>query len=218
MKMTGSCGLSPAKKQHASRINPSLQPPQQSKAAGFITSMTAPFTSPGKPVAPAAPEGSATLLSVPLSQPVPPAETAAVPAPSPSITSAAAPVKSDVSSRRDRRENSPELPAEWGENTAVRPQQQKSASVRSRSSELAVEMTTEDPVAAIRDVETAVASLGGSITGRAYSSGSDILYTRIDADRFFALMNRLGKVGKIKELPQPPDGTEGVVDLIIRWH
>jgi DNA-directed RNA polymerase specialized sigma24 family protein len=198
--------------------NPSLQPRQQSKAAGFITSMTAPFTSPGRPVAPAAPEGSATQPSVPLAQPVPPAETAAVPAPPPSITPVAAPVKSDVASRRDRRENSPELPSEWGESPAVRPQQQKAAAVRSRSSELAVEMITEDPVAAIREVETAVASLGGSITGRAYSSGSDILYTRIDVDRFFALMNRLGKVGRIQELPQPPDGTEGVVDLIIRWH
>lgn len=201
----------------AARIQetPSPQPPQQNNAAGFITAITAPFRSPGKPITP---EGNANMLSVPLPQPVPSTETSAVPAPSSVITPFAAVEKKDVFSRRDRSEKSPELPSEWGESAVVRPLQQKTASGRSRSSELAVEMITEDPAAAIQDVENAIASLGGAITGRAYSSGSDILYTRIDVDRFFALMNRLGKVGRIQELPQPPDGAEGMVDLTIRWR
>jgi hypothetical protein len=79
-------------------------------------------------------------------------------------------------------------------------------------------MATADPVAVIPEIEAAVAAVGGIITGRAHSGGSDILYTRIDIDRFFDLMNRLAKSGRIQELPQPPVGTEGAVELIIRWQ
>jgi len=195
---------------------PSLQAPQQNRSAGFITSITAPLSG---PVRPAAPEASPPVPTVPLPQAAPPAETFVAPTRSTVTTPAAATVKSDVSGRHDRHEKLPELPPEWGESpSASRPPQKKAAPARSRSGELAVEMITADPVAAIVEVENAVAALGGKITGRAYSSGSDMLYTRIDVDRFFDLMSRLGKVGTIQELPQPPDGAEGAIDLIIRWR
>jgi len=195
---------------------PSLQAPQQNRSAGFIPSITAPFSAPDRP---AAPEAGLPVPTVPLHQAAPAAETFAAPSPAAGGTPAAATVKSDVSGRHDRPEKLPELPPEWGENHVVqRAPQKKAAPVRSRSGELAVEMITADPVAAIDEVENAVTALGGKITGRAYSSGSDMLYTRIDVDRFYDLMGRLGKVGVIQELPQPPEGAEGAVDLIIRWR
>ncbi len=197
-------------------VTPSPQSPQRSEAADFITSITAPFRSTGKPVAT---EVGAAVPTVPLPQPAPAAEKVSAPAPSPGITPAETPVKNEAAGKRNRIERSPELPPEWGETLPPgRIQQKKAAPVRSRSSEIAVEMVTEDPLAAIREVENAVSELGGKITGRAYSSGSDILYTRIDVDRFFDLMSRLGKAGRIQELPQPPEGAQGTVDLIIKWH
>jgi hypothetical protein len=62
-----------------------------------------------------------------------------------------------------------------------------------------------------------VTASGGTITGRAFSSGNDILYTRIDVDKLIELMRRLGKIGKIQELPELPDNAEGMIDLVIRW-
>jgi len=199
---------------------PSLQTPQQNRSAGFIPSITAPFSAPDRPAAPEAGLPVPTVPTVPLHQAAPPAaETFAAPSPAAGGPPAAATGKNDISGRHGRPEKLPELPPEWGESQLVqRPPQKKAAPVRSRSGELAVEMITADPVAAIGEVENAVTALGGKITGRAYSSGSDMLYTRIDIDRFFELMGRLEKVGVIQELPQPPEGAEGPVDLIIRWR
>jgi len=195
---------------------PSLQAPQQGKAAGFVTSITAPFRTPGRP---SAPGGSSPEATVPPPQAAPAAESPAH-APQPAVSAPLpAAVKSEPSGRRERGEKPAELPAEWGESPpVVKPQQKKAAVGRSRSNDLAVEMTTEDPTAAIQAIENAVAAAGGKITGRAYSGGSDVLYTRIEIDRFFDLMSRLGKVGTIEELPQSPEGIEGAVDLIIRWR
>lgn len=81
-----------------------------------------------------------------------------------------------------------------------------------------MELATTDPLAAIDKVERAVTDLDGKITGRAYSSGSDILYITIDVDRFFELISRLGKTGRILALPQLPEGSEGPVDLAIKWR
>jgi RNA polymerase sigma-70 factor (ECF subfamily) len=191
------------------------QPREQSGPAGFITSITAPFRSPGKPER--APEN--TAVPVPLPPPVHPAASAALPAKTPATTPVETKAKGDAAGKHSRSERPPELPGEWGESLSItRAPQKKQAPGRSRSSDVAVEMTTADPLAAIQEIENAVTSVGGKITGRAYSGGNDILYTSIDIDRFFDLMSRLGKTGKIQELPQPQEGAEGTVDLIIKWH
>lgn len=191
------------------------RPGKAEQPTGFITSIIAPFrkadkatTAPGDTPAPTGPLPPVTTPPAPAPLPAP----ALAPLPVP------APAKSEAAGKRDRSDRSPELPAEWGESPPASPPQKKSPPGRSRGGELAVQMTTEDPVAAIPEIEAAVTALGGKITGRAYSGGSDILYTRIDIDRFFDLMNRLAKAGRIQELPQPPEGAEGPVDLIIRWQ
>jgi len=67
------------------------------------------------------------------------------------------------------------------------------------------------------EIERAVTSLGGSVTGRGYSGGRDILYVRIDVESVMELMGRLGKIGTIQELPAIPDGVFGQIDMVIKW-
>lgn len=198
------------------RESTSQQPPQSSKSGKFITALTIPFKSQNKPVLS---EGRAVVPTVPLPPVTSPVESAVRSAPPPGITPAAVAVKSEPARRLDRIEKPAELPPEWGESLpAPRTQLKKAAPARSRNSGITVEMVTEDPVAANKAVENAVTTLGGEITGRAYSNGSDILYTRIDVNSFFDLMSRLGNAGRIQELPQLQEGVEGTVDLIIKWH
>ena len=107
---------------------------------------------------------------------------------------------------------------EWGDSPPQGSAPQKKAPPpRARAEELAVVLQSADPVAAAHDIERAVTASGGKVNGRAYSGSSDIIYTRVEVDRFFDLMGRLGKIGKIQELPQLPEGAEGAVDLVIRW-
>lgn len=78
---------------------------------------------------------------------------------------------------------------------------------------LGIESTAE-PLEAI---ELAINGAGGEITGRAYSNGHDILYTRINAAAVYDLVKRLGRIGKILELPQIPEEAAGSIDLLVRW-
>jgi len=126
--------------------------------------------------------------------------------------------KAPPAARQTVPEAIPSLPAEWGESIPhVRIAPGKAAAPKRNGDEIAVLLRTVDPEGSIQAIEKAVTALGGEITGRAYSSGNDILYTRIDVDRFMELMARLGKIGKIVELPQLPDETAGRIDLVIRW-
>jgi len=107
---------------------------------------------------------------------------------------------------------------EWGDSPPPSNLPQKKVSLpRVRAEELAIVLHSADSVAAAHDIEKAITASGGKVNGRAYSGGTDIIYTRVEVDRFFDLMGRLGKIGKIQELPQLPEGAEGAVDLVIRW-
>lgn len=107
---------------------------------------------------------------------------------------------------------------EWGDAPPpVNVPQKKAPLSRVRADELAVVLQIEDAAGAAQSIEKAVTAGGGQVNGRAYSGGSDIIYSRVEVDRFFDLMGRLGKIGKIQELPQLPEGAEGAVDLVIRW-
>ena len=109
-------------------------------------------------------------------------------------------------------------PQEWGDSPPQNRAPQKKSPVRLRGGDLSVLLQVADPSAVSAEIEAAVVAAGGKINGRAYSGGNDILYTRIDTDRFLELMGRLSRTGKIQELPEPPDGVDGGVELIIRWH
>jgi RNA polymerase sigma-70 factor (ECF subfamily) len=162
-----------------------------------------PSVPPSSPVSP--PQGSPPAAIPPLISP--PART----------EQHAAPSRTDSAQHRERAEK-PQLPSEWGDvQTPGRTLQKNTPATRHGSGEIAVVLAVSDSLAATHEIEAAVTSLGGSITGRAYSSGNDILYTRIEVVKLIDLMGRLGKVGKIRELPELPDGTEGVIDLVIRW-
>jgi hypothetical protein len=120
--------------------------------------------------------------------------------------------------KKEKTEALSPLLQEWGDQPPQGAPVQKKAPVsRARTGELAVVLTSADPVAAAQAIESAVIALGGKVNGRAYSSGTDIMYTSVDVDRFYDLMTRLGKIGRIQELPQLPEGAEGAVDLVIRW-
>jgi hypothetical protein len=109
-------------------------------------------------------------------------------------------------------------PQEWGDSPPQNRAPQKSPPVRFRGTDHSVLLQVTDPSAASAEIEAAVVAVGGKITGRAYSGGNDIFYTRIDTDRFLDLMARLSRTGKIQELPEPPDGVDGGVELMIKWH
>lgn len=198
---------------------PTATAPEQESTtpgAGVITSIGIPATPAGKPISPTT--GPAVRPApVPLPAPLPKA--APLPAATAPLATSPATGRSGADAGQRQRERGPELPAEWGGSPPPqRPQPAKAAGGRDRSGELGVELATTDPLAAIDKVERAVTDLDGKITGRAYSSGSDILYITIDVDRFFELISRLGKTGRILALPQLPEGSEGPVDLAIKWR
>ena len=95
---------------------------------------------------------------------------------------------------------------------------EKSAADRAPSSgELDVTLRVNDSAAAAGAIENAVSRLGGRVTGRAHSGGVDLLYTQIDGRKYPELIDRLGRVGKIQDRPQSPEGGIGTIDLVIRW-
>lgn len=109
-------------------------------------------------------------------------------------------------------------PQEWGDSPPQNRAPQKKPPVRLRTTDLSVLLQVADSSAAVQEIEAAVVTAGGKITGRAYSGGNDILYTRIDSNRFLDLMGLLSRTGKIQELPEPPEGVDGGVELMIKWH
>ena len=136
--------------------------------------------------------------------------------PKPAITAANS--KPETAVKKTRPEITPQLPQEWGESLpSVRAVARKPVNQKSRNGEVAVLIGTDNSAGSVKEIELAVTRLGGKITGRAYSSGNDILYTQIESDKFYELMKRLGKIGKIRELPQLPEEVAGTVDLVIRW-
>lgn len=175
----------------------------------FKGDVTSPGSSPGRETVPRA--------SVPLPAALPPEPPSqAVPVIKP--VQPAAPGKIEQIPKKEKSDLAPATLPEWGDSPPQNRAPQKNAPLtRSKGGEVAVVLNTADPVAAVHDIESAVASIGGKINGRAYSGGTDILYTRVEVDRFFDLMGRLAKIGRIQELPQLPDGAEGDLELIIRW-
>ncbi len=165
-----------------------------------------------KPKAPTLPSSSGSSL-----QGNPPAALPASISPPARTEQPVAPLKAEPPQDRERAEK-PQLPSEWGDiQTQSRTPQKKTPAPRRNSGELAVVLTASDPSVAIQEIETAVTSLGGKITGRAYSSGNDILYTRIEVEKLIELIGRLRKVGKLQELPDLPESAEGTIDLAIKW-
>jgi hypothetical protein len=138
----------------------------------------------------------------------------------PALPSAMPPATAPQATQPYRKEQEPLInsPPEWGDSPAARQPLKKAAEMPARPSETVVTLKVPDPVQAAAEIESAVSASGGKVTGRGHSNGNDILYTRIDVDRFIDLMTRLDKSGRIQELPQPPVGAEGPVELIIRWR
>jgi len=127
-------------------------------------------------------------------------------------------LKPDAAGKKARPDVTPQLPQDWGEvlpSSRVAPG--KATIQQNRSGEVAVLLGVDDPNGSLQEIEQAVTGVGGKITGRAYSSGNDILYTQIESDKFFELMKRLARIGKLLELPQLPEEAAGSVDLVIRW-
>lgn len=175
----------------------------------FRGSVTAPAGSPA-PEVPSRP-------SVPLPTDLP-SEPVSQQAPSVKPLLPPASGQSEQLHKKERSEALQPLPQEWGDPPPqIRTSQKKAPPPRARGGEVAVVLNSADPVAAAHDIESAVVSIGGRINGRAYSAGTDILYTSVDVERFFELMGRLGKIGKIQELPQLPEDADGAVDLVIKW-
>lgn len=122
-------------------------------------------------------------------------------------------------------DNGPELaggihlgPREKRAAPVVALQREKRVADRSPTSgELDVTLRVNDSAVAAGAIENAVSRLGGRVTGRAHSGGIDLLYTQIDGRKFPELIDRLGRIGKIQERPQSPEGGVGTVDLVIRW-
>lgn len=112
----------------------------------------------------------------------------------------------------------PTLPSDWGDSLpVVRTAPRKSAAPKGYGGETAVLLGVSDHDEVQGDIERAVAALDGTVTGRGYSGGRTILYTRIDADNVMDLMGSLGKIGTLLELPHIPEGASGTIDLTIRW-
>lgn len=201
---------------------PSVEPPQ----APAVTEKAVP----GKPPEPAAVRSITTLLrgvfvgpaaQQPARVPLPtesrqPAAAPALPAPPQKQT--VAPTLPLEQAPKPKTDLSSPPPQEWGDAPPQNRAPQKKNPVRARGGDFAVMLQVADPSAASQEIEAAVVAAGGRVTGRAYSGGNDIFYTRIDADRYLDLMGRLSRTGKLQELPEPPDGVDGGVDLIIKWH
>jgi len=153
-------------------------------------------------------------------------EVPAVPASPPMVTAPVPPlrqpppaaVQQATKPARPRVEMPAPLPAEWGDSLVIeRPAQRKGGAARSRGGETSVLLGASDRELSPGEIERAVTALGGSVNGRGYSDGRDILYTSIDVDLVKDLMERLGKIGTIQELPHIPEGASGTIDLVIRW-
>jgi RNA polymerase sigma-70 factor (ECF subfamily) len=128
----------------------------------------------------------------------------------------AATLREEVVQKKEQPETPPSILQEWGDSAPQNRAPQKNiqpARLKSGDTEIVLG-TVKSP----SDIESAITSAGGRINGRGYSSGADILYISIEVDSFFDLLSRLGKAGKIQALPQIPEGTQGSVDLTVKWQ
>lgn len=204
----------------------SILPQQKQASQPLPAAGRLPHPDKGVPAKPASmPANQVQQSQQPPAVPLPPAAVPTIPLaqpPRPSLPQASLPANTERSAasgvvKRGRQEPV-QLPAEWGENqpqgifTQARPPVQKG-----RGGEMSIVLRTTDPDSAAREIESAVTALGGNITGRAYSGGSDILYARVDVLNVMELVIRLEKIGKMLDLPHIPDVSEGNVDLVIRW-
>ena len=80
-----------------------------------------------------------------------------------------------------------------------------------------ISLAVEDPAAATGAIEEAVIRFGGKIKGHSYSGDIHLLFIRIGADKVTRLLDRLGRIGKLKDRPQPALENGGVIDMIIKW-
>jgi RNA polymerase sigma-70 factor (ECF subfamily) len=167
--------------------------------------------------APAVAPPRAEATGVPAS-PLPAPALPALPVPRGPTQRQAAGSKQSAPPASPRAETTPILPADWGESpTVVRQTPRKAATPKGHGSETAVVLRVSDNDGAQGEIERAVTDLGGTITGRGYSGGRAMLYTRIEADAVMDLMGGLGKIGTLLELPHIPEGSAGVIDLTITW-
>ena len=207
-------GNSPNTSVVTERTNSQMQP-EPAPAKSFTTMLKGVFGSP------AAQSTTTPAIQPPARMPLPVESRQPETAPAvlaPPQKQAVGPALQQEQVPKPKPELSPPLLQEWGDAPPQNRAPQKKNPVRFRGGDLAVLLQVTDPSAASQEIETAVVAAGGRITGRAFSGGNDILYTRIDADRFLDLMGRLSRAGKIQELPEPPDGVEGGVELVVKWH
>lgn len=169
---------------------------------------------PVRPEAPAVPPPSGGAPSVPLPSKIPPVEKSPQPgqhqAPTAGVKQSP-PVRSKI-------EAVPALPSDWGEGLpADRPAPRKPVALKGHGGETVVLLDVGDHDDSPRKIERLVTTFGGTITGRGYSGGRSILYTRIDVDSVMELVDDLGKVATLQELPHIPEGAAGAIDLTIKW-
>jgi hypothetical protein len=100
-------------------------------------------------------------------------------------------------------------------NEALRDAEAPAAGSASRKEEIS--LAVDDPAAATVAIEEAVTRFGGRINGHSYSGDSHLLFIRINATNYPRLLDRLGRVGTVQEHLQLPQGTVGMIDLVIRW-
>lgn len=80
-----------------------------------------------------------------------------------------------------------------------------------------ISLAVEDPAAAAGAIEEAVTRFGGRIKGHSHSGDTHMLFIRIGADKVARLLDRLGRIGKLKERPHPVPENGGMIDVIIKW-
>ena len=187
-------------------------------------------------VPPAAPQGPGVMPASPSGAHVPPGASGMPPEAPPHLPEAPASAPALPSGhslpaqpmegtrlRPADEENVPELetaphPAREGKAASSGTVQRKKRAAEARpADELEITLIVDDPVAAEEPIEKAVTRLGGTITGRAYNGGDNLLFTQIEGQKVPELIDRLRRVGTMQEWPQVPEGTGGRVDLTIRW-
>jgi len=197
---------SPAGEQRDESARTDTTSPGQGVLRGNVT------TRPGSPET-----ESISRPSVPLPTLLPPGETPQAAPLIKQLLPAVAGQNEQLSKKGKSEPLTPHL-EEWGDSPPQStPPQKKVPLPRVRGGELAVALNSADPVAAAHEIENAVTASGGKVNGRAYSGSTSIIYTSVEVDRFFGLMSRLEKIGRLQELPQLPEEAEGTVDLVIKW-
>jgi hypothetical protein len=80
-----------------------------------------------------------------------------------------------------------------------------------------ISLAVKDPAAATGAIEEAVTRFGGRIKGHSYSGDIHMLFIRIGADKVTRLLDRLGRIGTLKERPHPAPENGAMIEMIINW-